>query len=767
MNLRNPHAKNTLRALYLSVRFPHPRTFTYNSYVTDSLLQIKLYIPPANTSLVPRPSLIDKLNAGLDSKLTLVSAPAGFGKSTLLSTWVRQAEPDTKAAWLSLDDGDNDLKRFFAYLVAALQTIDNNTGQGLMAALQTPESINIEVALTTLLNEIIEYPGKLVLILDDYHVIESQPIDKAITFLLEHLPAQMHLVIASRIDPSLPLSRLRAGGDMAEIRAHDLRFTFAETAVFLNQVVKIKLSKKDVIALENRTEGWIAGLQLAALSIQGFEQGSDVADFIYRFAGSDRYIQDYLTDEVLEQRPQGTKIFLLETSILNRLCGELCDAVRFGNLGGPDHSQGTRLTEPKTSQVILENLDAANLFIIPLDNERGWYRYHHLFADLLKHRLSQAFPDRIPDLHRRASSWYEQEGLIDDALYHAQAARDKARIVEIIEEHWQDIVHRGELVKLKRWLDSLGPGYTKKSAPLSMAYCWIHVFTGANELIHDHIKDIRELLKVGDGIGDTPQPMKLAVIPSLVETMEATIALEHKQARKAREHAQKAISLIPDTPNPAVRGLLQGAANYRLALAHRELGEYEQASAIFLEGLKMLKASENYFGVAATLLPIVTIYQESGKIKEAINLCTNTLDFFVEVHHLHNTVPTGLVKVMLANLQVDLGDFEAARKNLELGRELVAQISSPQIHNLLIVAEEKLNKVVRPFQLLVEPLSPRELEVLQLIATGYSNREISEKLFLALDTIKGHNRNIYSKLNVKNRTQAINKAISLKILPLQ
>jgi LuxR family maltose regulon positive regulatory protein len=316
-----------------------------------------------------------------------------------------------------------------AYLVAALQTTEGNVGQGLLAALQSPGPVNVASVLTILLNEITGLPDNpltepvlslskgsgrgLVLVLDDYHVIESQPIDKALTFLLDHLPPQMHLVIASRSDPSLPLSRLRAGGQMTEIRADDLRFTLDEIATFLDKVMGLDLSAENVAALETRTEGWIAGLQLAALSMQGLKQSDDIADFVNSFTGSSRYIQDYLADEVLQQRPKGTRDFLLQTSILNRLSGPLCDAVRFGIAETPDRSEGaassegTDVTEQRNSQAILEALEAANLFIVPLDDERRWYRYHHLFADLLRQRLHQNPPPFHPPHWRgkRGGTW--------------------------------------------------------------------------------------------------------------------------------------------------------------------------------------------------------------------------------------------------------------------------------------------------------------------------------------------------------------------------
>jgi LuxR family maltose regulon positive regulatory protein len=338
------------------------------------LLKTKLYIPPVRPKLVPRPRLIERLNAGLHRKLTLVSAPAGFGKTTLLSEWAAGCE--RPVAWLSLDEGDNDPARFLAYLVAALQTIEGSVGQGLLAVLQSPGPVNVEPILTTLLNEIASLPHDFILVLDDYHVIESQPVDKALTFTLDHLPPRMHLVIATRTDPILALSRLRARGQLTELRTADLRFTTDEAAAFLKQVIRLPISPDDVRTLENRTEGWITGLQLAAVAMQGLEQREQITHLIHSFSGSHHYVIDYLVDEVLDQQTLEVQEFLLQTSILDRMTASLCNVVA----GRED------------SQAILERLEAANLFLIPLDNERCWYRYHHLFADLLRQRLHQSPP---------------------------------------------------------------------------------------------------------------------------------------------------------------------------------------------------------------------------------------------------------------------------------------------------------------------------------------------------------------------------------------
>src|SRR3990172_7704255 len=379
--------------------------------MSTPVLATKLYIPPPRPKAVPRPRLIERLNEGLPSgrKLTLISAPAGFGKTTLVSEWVAGCE--RPVAWLSLDEGDNDLTRFLTYLVAALQTlalsevegIATNIGEGVLAALQSPQPPSTESILTALLNEIATIPDNFVLVLDDYHVIDSKSVDNALTFLLEHLPPQMHLVIATREDPQLPLARLRARDQLTELRAADLRFTPSEAAGFLNQVMGLSLSAEEVTSLEDRTEGWIAGLQLAAISMQGHQ---DATSFIKSFSGSHRFVLDYLVEEVLHQQSESIQTFLLRTSILDRLCGPLCDAVL--------------LDSSASGQETLEYLERANLFIVPLDNERRWYRYHHLFADLLRQRLQHhvVLPGvtresgrAVDELPQRASQWYEDNGL--------------------------------------------------------------------------------------------------------------------------------------------------------------------------------------------------------------------------------------------------------------------------------------------------------------------------------------------------------------------
>src|SRR5690349_6324849 len=384
----------------------------YNGAMAMPVLATKLYTPPPPPRAVRRPRLLERMNAGLQRKLTLIAAPAGFGKTTVVSAWV--ADCARPVAWLSLDEGDSDPPRFLTYFVAALRTIAPHIGAGTLDALQAPQPPPIEALLTALLNEITTIPDDFVLVLDDYHVIDSQAVDQALTFLLEHLPPQLHLVLTTRADPPLPLARLRVRGQLTELRAADLRFTPAEAAEFLTQAMGLDLAAAGVAALAARAEGWIAGLQLAELSLHGHP---DVAGFIRAFAGDHHYIADYLVDEVLQRQPEPMRRFLLQTSILDRLHGPLCDAV----------------TGQEAGHARLAALERSNFFVVPLNDTRQWYRYHHLFADVLYAHLLAEQPDQVATLHGRASAWYEQHGAAAEAIRHALAAADFARVADLVE----------------------------------------------------------------------------------------------------------------------------------------------------------------------------------------------------------------------------------------------------------------------------------------------------------------------------------------------
>jgi LuxR family maltose regulon positive regulatory protein len=381
--------------------------------MASPLVETKLYIPRPRRSLVARPRLSERLRRAAVSRLTLVSAPAGFGKTTLLAEWLAASPAGRSVAWLSLDESDRQAASYWTYVITALQTVAPGVGTNAVPLLQSGQP-PIETVLTTVLNELGTVPDDLYLVLDDYHLVDGPHVRAGMAFLVEHLPPQLHLVVSTRADPELPLARLRAGGELVEIRAADLRFTLDEAAAYLNDVTGLELAASDIAALERRTEGWIAALQLAALSMQGRD---DAAGFIATFAGDDRYIVDYLVEEVLARQPDQVRGFLSQTSILDRLTGPLCDAVT-GQDGG---------------KAMLESLDRANLFLVPLDDRRRWYRYHHLFADVLHTHLLDQHPDRVAALHRRAAQWYDQHGDPSQAIRHALAAGDVEQAAGLVE----------------------------------------------------------------------------------------------------------------------------------------------------------------------------------------------------------------------------------------------------------------------------------------------------------------------------------------------
>ena len=399
------------------------------------LLATKLYVPRPPTGCVPRPRLLGRLDEGLARGLTLVCAPAGFGKTALLADWVTTNH--RAVAWLSLDAGDNDPARFWRHAVAALDRARPSIAEQVAPLLGPPAPPSFEGLVTALINALAAQPDEVVLILDDYHLIDAQPVHASLTFLLEHGPPALHVVLTSRADPPLALARLRARGQLAELRQAELRFTADEAAALLREAVGPDLPEAATAALAARTEGWAAGLQLAALSLRG---QTDIAGFVATFSGSHRYVLDYLTEEVLERQPEPVRTFLLETSVLDHLSGELCDAV----------------TGRTDGQTMLEMLERANLFLVPLDEVRGWWRYHHLFADLLRARLQQQQPERVPQLHRAAATWHEEHGLADDAVRHALAAGDAAWAARLVEQHFDALFYlRGEGATVQRWLAAL------------------------------------------------------------------------------------------------------------------------------------------------------------------------------------------------------------------------------------------------------------------------------------------------------------------------
>jgi LuxR family maltose regulon positive regulatory protein len=636
--------------------------------LSTPLLQTKLYIPRPRTDLVGRPRLIERLNAalvlddkyrGLGRKLTLIAAPAGFGKTTLASEWVYSVgavrESPLQVAWLSLDEDDNDPTRFLSYVIAALRTIEANIAKGVLNALQSPQPPPIQAILTGLINEIAAIPDRMVLVLDDYHLIEAQPIHDALTFLLQHSPPHMHLVIATREDPPLPLARLRARGQLTELRATDLRFTISEAAEFLNQVMGLDLSTEDVAALERRTEGWIAGLHLAAISMQGRK---DVTNFVQSFTGSHHFVLDYLIEEVLEQQSEGVQTFLLQTAILDRLTGPLCDAVRFGSAKSPGSSEGTALAGQENSQAILEALDAANLFIVPLDGERRWYRYHHLFSDLLRQRQHQVQPDWIPTLHNRASEWNEQNGFFDEAIEYALRAEDFERAARLIERVAEAVWARGEDAKLRRWLDRLPVELVFSKPQLCVFHAWTLFATGQQDVAERCLQIAEQALdpSLADSDG-----MKLR---GRVATTRAFMAFYRGDVPGIIQHARQALEYLPEQ-DLAWRSAAIGV----LGDGHDFKGEMAAAYQARLEALEASKAAGNTYQILIANLKLAIILRHQGRLQQVIEICERQMQLANE-GGMAQTVVAGWLLAIWGEVLAELDDLDGAIRQAKNGVEL-------------------------------------------------------------------------------------------------
>jgi LuxR family maltose regulon positive regulatory protein len=909
--------------------------------MSTPILATKLYIPPPQPGVVLRPRLIDHLNEGLHSRLTLICAPAGFGKSTLVSEWLAGSE--RQAAWLSLEEGDNDPTRFLTYLIFALQTIAADFGEGVLGALQSPQPPPTESVLTSLLNEMAAVEDDLVLVLDDYHVIDTRPVDDALTFLLEHLPPQVHLLIATREDPHLPLARLRARGQLSELRAADLRFTPSEAAEFLRGVMGLDLSEVDFAALETRTEGWIAGLQLAALSMRGRD---DIPGFIRAFAGDNRYILDYLVEEVLRRQPERVRSFLLQTSILDRLSGPLCDAV----------------TEQEEGNVLLATLERGNYFVIPLDDKRHWFRYHHLFADVLFAHLMQEQPAQIPTLHRRASEWYECNGSAADAIRHALAAEDFERAADLIELAVPATRRNRQEATLLGWLKALPDDLIYRRPVLSVHFAGTLLQGGELEGVEARLRDAERWLNTTADVRARPEAPSAEMVvvdeeefrrlPGSIAMYRAGQALVLGNVPDTVIYARRMLDLVHEDDH-----LMRGAGAALLGLASWTSGDLEAAHRSYADGMANLRMAGYISDAVGGSIALADIRIAQGRLREAmrtyehaLRLATEqgdpvmrgTADMYVGMSELHRErndlhaatqhlqrskeqgEHTGFPqnpyrwRVAMARIREAEGDLDGALdllheaeilyvsdfypsvrpvaalkarvwvtqgrlgealdwaqeqslaahddlsylrefEHITLARVLLARYESvreersiheaigllvrllqaadgggrmgrvieilvlqalargaqsgspsalvplkralslaepegyvrvfvdegtpmarllseasargimPDYTSELLAAfeadsDDSSHPIAPASQPLVEPLSERELEVLQLIARGLSNREISERLFLAIITVKGHNRNIFRKLQVRRRTEAVARARELCLL---
>jgi LuxR family transcriptional regulator, maltose regulon positive regulatory protein len=618
--------------------------------VTRALVTTKLRPPRTRPNLVARPRLREAL-AGTDGRrLTLVSAPAGFGKTTLLSEWSQScAGGERPVAWVSLDEGDNDPARFLSYLVAALRTVQEGIGEGVLASLRSPERRQLEALVGSLVNEIAALPNELAVVLDDYHVVDAQPVHGIVSFLLDNLPANVQLVIASRVDPPLPLARLRARGQMAKLGAADLRFTPEEAAAFLGDVMGLDLSAEDVAVLEERTEGWIAGLQLAALSMR---DRADFSGFVEAFSGSHRDVLDFLAEEVLERQPEVVREFLLRTSVPESMSAPLCEA----------------LTGREDGQETLERLERENLFVVALDDERRWYRYHHLFSDFLKTRLERENPKLVGELHLRASDWYERSGRTFEAVGHALASGDRERAADLVERAIGEMWFRGEVLTLLGWLEAL-PEETKRRRPRLLlehatALMWVGRLEGVESLVRE-AERVVEAAAEGSGEGSSPSAADIhhRYLLGYAAAARAWRANLMGDSPSGIEFARRALAILPDDPGPRTFAALC------LGEALRTTGDLAAAGEVFAEAAELGRSVGHDYGALTAMVWQARVRAASGRLRLAEDSFRRARRFVTE-RGIGLLPAAGPAHLGMGSLLYERDELEEAERELEDGISL-------------------------------------------------------------------------------------------------
>ncbi len=606
----------------------------------DPLIRTKLRLPFTRSGLVSRPRLQERIAQGLCGPLTLLTAPAGFGKTTLVASCI--ANSGMPAAWLSLDKDDNQAERFLNYLVAALQEADHTIGDEAAKLLAAGRQIPSKAILTSLINDLDIASEEISLVLDDYQFISSQAVHEQVVFLLEHCPKTFHLVIAARSDPPLPLARLRARGQAVELRAIDLRFTKPEATQFLNDVMGLRLDAESVAVLEERTEGWIAGLQMAALSIRG-RDAERVDSFIRAFAGTHRFIMDFMLEEVLAREPEEVQTFLLQTAILTQLTGPLCDAVT-GVSGG---------------QEMLERLERRNLFVVPLnDDRRQWYRYHHLFADLLRQRLGETEPDRMPQLHRRAAEWFASQGLNREALQHSLAAKDYQHATDLLKALALEILEEGEHAAVSGWINALPENLVKEQPYLCVIHAWTLHLTGQFEAAEARLSDAEAAMANLGRENDTGAE----IIRGHIHSHRAYLTFVRGEHAKTIIHARQALEqLLPEAT--AIRAQ---TALY-LGVAYRHQGELQAALDIFTEAVAASEKTGGSFITTLSFLNLAGLYTDLAHLHQARSIYEQALQF-TERHTGRMDMPfTGSVYVGLGSILRQWNELDDAYRYITKG----------------------------------------------------------------------------------------------------
>jgi LuxR family transcriptional regulator, maltose regulon positive regulatory protein len=750
----------------------------------SGLVASKLVAPAPRAELIPRADLLSLLQASLQFKLCLVEAPAGCGKTTLLAQW-QAAAGGGRVAWVSLDEGDNDPTRFWVCVVEALRTVEPCVGAAALEALRRPSADLYRAVLPGLLNELSRVGAPLVLVLDDHHLITTPTCHQTLAFFLDHLPTTVHLVLASRVEPPLPVATMRARGELAELRVADLQFTGDEALALLNGSMGLQLTADDVARLMERTEGWAAGLYLVGLSLRGRH---DASAFIAAFQGDNRHVADYLSAEVLERQPGKVREFLLRTSVLKRLCGPLCNAV----------------LEAGGSAGLLVELERSNLFLVPLDQRREWYRYHHLFAQLLRLELASREPALLATLHRRAAAWHRQASNLDEAIHHTSAAGDFPEAAALIAQHWLTYWRRGQRATVARWLDGLPEEAIMANPPVAYVAAWIRGYSGASKqrtedwlaaVEHDGAEgslpdgvsaegslpdgvsslafgaDLARASLVFDDLGRSVaagrRALELAGPKSLQFWWMAQSALGHSlylsgQATETRPHLEELVRRVPAAAQPvavvlalAVLSLLAGDQDdddTAMALARRAAATADS------QGL----SAEPMCGIAYAALG--RALARRGELAEAEAQLERAL---APVGIDSMLAQRAFALLLLAPVRRGRGDLAGARALVEQARELIGQFTDPGVLPALLERTERaLASAPRPPGEPAAPLTERELVVLRLLPTQLSTREIARELSVSVTTIRSQVQAIYRKLQASTRSEAVTHARELGLLSL-
>ncbi|MFK7848267.1 MAG: LuxR C-terminal-related transcriptional regulator [Rhodothermales bacterium] len=639
------------------------------SALGNSLLETKLYAPQWRTGMVSRPQLVERLQQGVRRKLTLVSAPAGFGKTTLLSEWLASADADERTtAWISLDKSDNDPTLFWSYFITALQSLYTGVGEQALAMLYASQAPPITSILSTLINELSAIERDIAVTFDDYHIIENEEVHNGFVFLIDHLPVQIHLVIVSREDLPFPSARLRARGELTELRAGDLQFSVDEATGFLNQFMGLDLSQTDVEALGHRTEGWIAGLQLAALSMQG---KTDVQAFLHAFGGDDRFISDFLVEEVLKHQPENVQHFLMQTAVLNRLSGSLCDAV----------------TNQTNSQKMLDRLDQGNLFVIQLDDKRNWYRYHHLFGDMLREILKRELADQVVILHERASIWYEQQGSPADAIRHAFESENMERVAHLVEVVADEMHAAGQTATLYVWLNKLPDNILLNRPVLSFWRGWAFLDKGeidasrkCFEMAERRMDSMEEIIYV-----DKKQFQKL---PGRLATAFSTSSQVFGDAAGTVKHAQRALELLPEDDF-----LWRGGTTVMLGFASWASGDLALAYQSIANGFTIVeKSGELLKHIAGTYL-MADIRIAQGRLLDALRMYKRSFGL-VDKHTGPVVQGTADLYLCASEILLKQGQYDAALEHFEKGKSLGEHATTIEFRDRWVSTEATFKEVL-------------------------------------------------------------------------